>query len=114
VVDQNTDFVTVSVTVTNTGNITATKDVTLQIDTGSGFEPIPGATQRVQLDPDEQQRLSYTISSSDIDIDTTGEYDYRAVTEDDTIQGLVDATPGFGAIAALIALALVTVLRKRR
>ena len=114
VVDQTTDFVTVSVTVTNTGNIAATKDVALQIDTGNGFEPIPGATQRVRLDPDEQRRLSYTISSSEIDIDVAGEYDYRAVTEDDAIQGLVDATPGFGTIAALMALALFTILRKRR
>ena len=113
-VDQNTDFVTVSVTVTNTGNIAATKDVATQIDTGDGFEPIPDATQRVRLNPDEQRQLSYTISSSEIDIEVAGEYDYRAVTEDDTIQGLIDATPGFGAIATLIALVLFIVLRKRR
>ena len=113
-VDQDTDFVIVSVTVTNTGNITATKNVATQIDTGDGFEPIPDATQRVRLNPDEQRQLSYTISSSEIDIEVAGEYDYRAVTEDDTIQGLIDATPGFGAIATLIALVLFIVLRKRR
>lgn len=114
-VDDDTEEVDGSVLVTNNGTISATKDVHVEVDLrdGNGFNKISGSTKSVELESNQNKRVDFTITEEDLDIDEEGQYDYRVVTEDDEITGIVDVTPGFGVLSAVLSLLLLTLIYRR-